>query len=127
MKTLNFVAGLILIGGCLTAQQPANDNSNGGRPTSTPRAADSNRNAQSTTADHGGTLTNDQKVAAYDKWSEKQKMSVAKSMGHDMSKMRTAERSDAMAKMTAQDKADAYDYYSTHNNKKSKTSTTTNP
>jgi len=68
-------------------------------------------------------------VAAYDKWSEKQKMDVSKSMGHDLSKMSTSERSDAMAKMTAQDKSDAYDYYTTHNKKKGRTSnsTTTNP
>ena len=70
---------------------------------------------------HEGATSAADKVTAYDKWAEPQKMSVSKSMGRDMSKMSSSERADAWAKMTADEKGAAYDYYMSHETKSKKT------
>jgi len=54
------------------------------------------------------------KAAAYDKWPEKQRLAVAKAMGHQLSKLSGRKREDAMAAMTPKDKVDAYDYFISH-------------
>ena len=125
MKIRNCVAGLILAVGSLAAQQsrrPANDpTTSQGRP----NTDSTSRGTANGSTDRGGsTLSASEKAAAYDKWSDKQKMEVAKGMGHDWSKMSTSERANAVGKMTPQEKSDAYDYHSTHN---TDSKTTTNP
>ena len=61
------------------------------------------------------------KAAAYDKWPEQQRINVSKAMGHDLRKLSSRERAEALAKMTPKEKADAYDYYITHPTAKKKT------
>ena len=57
------------------------------------------------------------KAKVYDKWSEKQKVAVAKAMGRGLGDLPAAEQADAIAQMTEQEKADAYDYYVNHDQK----------
>ena len=57
------------------------------------------------------------KAKVYDKWSEKQKVAVAKAMGRGLGDLPTAEQEAAIATMTEQEKADAYDYYVSHDQK----------
>ena len=61
------------------------------------------------------------KAAAYDKWPAKQRLSIAKAMGHDASKLSGRKRDEAMAKMTPKDKVDAYDYFISHQKPSKKT------
>ena len=112
MRITTFLASFLL-GLSLFAQQPSRD----------PNSTTAPKGQSSTVGDpHEGTLTAPaDKALAYDKWTEKQKLSVAKGMGHDMSKMSSAERTDAWGKMTADEKAAAYDYYSSHEGKAKKT------
>ena len=95
-------------------------------PSRDPKGPTAPANSSSTVGDpHEGThegadvrlTANADKAKAYDKWAEKQKIAVAKAMGRGLGDLPAAERADAIAKMTVQDKADAYDYYVDHDKK----------
>ena len=106
MRISTFLASFLL-GLSLFAQAPSRD----------PNSATAPKGQSSTVGDpHEGTTltTPTDKAAAYDKWVEKRKIDVAKGMGHDMSKMSASERTAAWTKMTADEKAAAYDYHIAH-------------
>ncbi len=68
-------------------------------------------------SDDARLTANADKAKAYDTWTEKQKIAVAKAMGRGLGDVPAEDRADEIAKMTVQEKADAFDYYMTHDQK----------
>ena len=110
MRRITLTAGLLFCASLFAQQSQTKANPN---PSPSAQAPE-----QSTAANPHGIPSNAGKAEAYDKWTDNQKMSVAKSMRHDWSKLTPTQRTDALAQMTEQDKAQAYDYYFTHNHGK---------
>ena len=58
------------------------------------------------------------KAAAYDKWSQAEKVKVGLALNHELGKLTYRQRSQVWASMTVEEKAAAYDYQDKERQKK---------